>query len=155
MKSGTDELTSLTFRAGQDLVNGVPNPNDTVGGIDTTYSKPPSTFFSGELLRKPRSSFAKRWWGLALVVCVLPLSYRHSPTVHFVLSRCSSKTIAAWNKRVLCRRQCFGIGFLRCEENMASVLGCKCWLGPACYHGHIHASSDVWRRVASSSQPGA
>ena len=54
----------------QDLVNGVANPNDTVGGIDTTYSKPPSTFFSGELLRKPRSSFAKRWWGLALVVAL-------------------------------------------------------------------------------------
>ena len=29
-----------------DLVNGVANPNDTVGGVDTTYSKPPSTFFS-------------------------------------------------------------------------------------------------------------
>ena len=122
MTSGTDELTSLTFRAVQDLVNGVANPNDTVGGIDTTYSKPPSTFFSGELLRKPRSSFAKRWWGLALVVCVLRLSYRHSPTVHFVLSRCSSKTFMAWNKRFPCRRQCFGIGFPRCEGNMAPVL---------------------------------
>ena len=31
-----------------DLVNGVPR-FDTVGGIDTSYAKPPSSFFSGEL----------------------------------------------------------------------------------------------------------
>ena len=31
-----------------DLVNGVPR-FDTVGGIDTTYTKPPSSFFSGEI----------------------------------------------------------------------------------------------------------
>ena len=30
-----------------DLVNGVKDTRDTVGGVDTTYAKPPSTFFSG------------------------------------------------------------------------------------------------------------
>merc|ERR1719409_942955 len=42
-----------------DLVNGVANPNDTVGGVDTTYSKPPSTFFSGAAARPARKAAAR------------------------------------------------------------------------------------------------
>jgi len=47
-KAGLPPVGSDPDSIDLDLVNGVPR-FDTVGGVDKTYTKPPSSFFSGEL----------------------------------------------------------------------------------------------------------
>lgn len=47
-KAGLPPVEADPDSIDMDLVNGVPR-FDTVGGIDKTYTKPPSSFFSGGL----------------------------------------------------------------------------------------------------------